>query len=322
VFCVLCEGGPTYYFRESRARCEECRQQPLKLLLGLIFGLGGAVAALVVWWRWVRNAHRDWWRSRVDALARSLQHLRTGRPAFKVVFSFYQIVAVLGEVYNVTFPSSYRNILSVLQIVTLKLTAWLPVLPLECAFPSLRGQLLFVMLAPLAVIAVAIAIGAGLALRTQPRGSASAASLLLPSLPFVLIWAFIIFPPVSSLGFRALAPCECFEYDVTPPGDESRICFLSTDRNVQCVDSSFGYRAPTPILVAASFTIIIWAGGVPLLYGALMYAARHPLALRSPPTPLSKTLVFLTDGFRPATFWWEVPANEIRTNPLEPPPAA
>ena len=208
--------------------------------------------------------------------------------------------------YNVTFPPAYRNILSALQIVTLKLTAWLPVLPLECAFPSLLGLLLFVMLAPLAIIAVAIGIGAICTLRSQPRSAISAASLLLPSLPFVLIWCFIIFPPVSSIAFRALAPCECFTYEVTPPGEENEVCFLSTDRNVICEPSSLGYRAPTPILVAASFTIIIWAGGVPLLYGCLLYAARDSLTQRSPPTQLSKTLIFLTDGFHPHVFWWEL----------------
>ena len=70
VFCMLCVRGPTYYFRASRAQCEPCGDRPLKLLLGLIFGLSGAAAVLVVWWRWVRNAHRDWWRARVDAWTR------------------------------------------------------------------------------------------------------------------------------------------------------------------------------------------------------------------------------------------------------------
>ena len=58
---------------------------------------------------------------------------------------------------------------------------------------------------------------------------------LLPSLPFVVVFTWLGFPGISSFGFRALAPCECFEYEVRPPGsDDTHICFLSTDRNVIC----------------------------------------------------------------------------------------
>ena len=36
------------------------------------------------------------------------------------------------------FPDSYRALLSVLQILTFKITEFIPILPLQCAFPSLQ----------------------------------------------------------------------------------------------------------------------------------------------------------------------------------------
>ena len=55
-----------------------------------------------------------------------------------------------------------------LQFATFKLTAWLPTLPLHCLSPSLRDQLLFFMLAPLAVAALAVAIGAAVTWLSEP----------------------------------------------------------------------------------------------------------------------------------------------------------
>jgi hypothetical protein len=125
---------------------------------------------------------------------------------FKIIFSFYQIVAQLGQVYSATFPPAYNGIINVVQAVTFRFTAIFPTLPLECAFPELANVLIFTMLAPFAVVAVAIAIGAiDAAIRSQDRASLTAASLLLPSLPFVLVWTFVVLTPVSSLAFRALA---------------------------------------------------------------------------------------------------------------------
>ena len=45
------------------------------------------------------------------------------------------------------------------------------------------------------------------ALRGKPLAS---------SLPFVLGWTFLLFPSISSFGFRTLAPCECFDYIAAP----------------------------------------------------------------------------------------------------------
>ena len=93
MFCTLCanasatEGG-TYYFHASRERCEACAEQPLSLLLGLIFGVGGAAVACALARCWLRARRREWWGRRVDAAWRVWQRVANGRPAFKIVFSF------------------------------------------------------------------------------------------------------------------------------------------------------------------------------------------------------------------------------------------
>jgi hypothetical protein len=200
-------------------------------------------------------------------------------------------------------------------VVTFKLTKLLPVLPLQCLSPDLRDQLLFVLLAPLAVVAAVVAgVGAVTVARSQDRATLSTASLLLPSLPFVLVWTFIVLPPVSSIAFRALAICECFTLDVPPPGtDETEVCFLSTDRNVVCEKYDDGvYHAPSRVLGAAVAVVVVWAGGVPLLWCSLLYVARAPLGQSAPATGLSRQLVFLTDGFQRRFFWWQL-VSLVRT---------
>ena len=151
-------------------------------------------------------------------------------PELKVVFSFLQIVSVLGEVYEVTYPPAFQGIVIGLQAVTLKITSILPVLPLRCISGDLRKQLLFVLLAPLGVIALAAVIGAMLAWQKTRSGihpvrhasvlrgraisfqlneitnvhkqpSHGLKGLLLPSLPFIVVWSFIVFLPASSLGY-------------------------------------------------------------------------------------------------------------------------
>ena len=106
------------------------------------------------------------------------------------------------------YPSAFESIIKILQVVSFKITALLPQLPLRCLSSSLAAQLRVVCLVPLAVVALAIAIGAAPSLLSRPRSErlrSLTGALLLPSLPFVLVWTFILSTFVSSLGFRALA---------------------------------------------------------------------------------------------------------------------
>ena len=298
---MLCADGPSRFFHKKHVNCESCGDEPRKFAFGLLGGVLAVVALLLALQWWMRRWHREWWhRCVVESWRRGWQRFLRAEPTLRIVVSYYQTLAQLGDVLVVSYPRMYRRVIEVAEIVSFKLTSWLPVLPLECAFPELRDQLIFVLLVPLGVIAVAAAIGAADAFCTLPSSSISVASLLVPSLPFVLVWSYLVYPPITSLAFRALAPCECFSYDVPPPGtDETEVCFLTTDRAVVCSESSQGYHAPAPVVNAAIAVIIVWALGVPLLYVILLYIARKQLSRQRPATPLSSALAFLVVGFKP-----------------------
>jgi hypothetical protein len=123
----------------------------------------------------------------------------------------------------------------------------------------------------------------------------------------VLVLSFVFLPPISSIAFRALAPCECFDIDEPAPGtDETQVCFLSTDRSVICEAYGQVHHAPPPIFGAAVATVVLWAGVVPLAYAWLLFKARGPLTRKQPPTPLSAAMRFLSDGYEARAYWWEL----------------
>ena len=100
VFCTLCanasaaHGGTYFYFREGSARCEACGDEPLSLLLGLIFGIGGAVVLCVVARWWLRARRREAWERFVDAARRAWRRIANGRPAFKIIYGFCAAAAL------------------------------------------------------------------------------------------------------------------------------------------------------------------------------------------------------------------------------------
>ena len=124
------------------------------------------------------------------------------RSTLKIALSFYQIIAQLEAVYSIDYyPPRYKQLINSLQVFNLHFFAWWPSLQPTClGIPSLVGQLLFATLAPLVVV---LMVGTVVKLRGSP---------LVSMLPFVLYGSFLVFPAISSRGFRALAPCNCFSY--------------------------------------------------------------------------------------------------------------
>ena len=94
VFCTLCanataaHGGSYFYFREARAACEACVEEPLRLLAGMIGGIGGAIVLCVILRWWLRARRHALWERFVDAVRRAWHRAANGRPAFKIVFGF------------------------------------------------------------------------------------------------------------------------------------------------------------------------------------------------------------------------------------------
>ena len=205
------------------------------------------------------------------------------RSTVKIVIGFYQIVSQLTAVCSITYyPPEYERLVSTFRIVNLHVFAWLPNLQPAClGMPTLLDQLLFATFAP---IAVALAVVAVVKLRGAPLASA---------LPFLLYWSFLVYPSVSSRGFRALASCDCFGY---VGANISRTCFLRTDYEEQCTFGSRPWPEPS-IMVAAWLAIILYGIAVPLLYAWLL--TRKSMAQ-------SEALDFLTKDYNSHARGWEL----------------
>ena len=124
---------------------------------------------------------------------------------------------------------------------------------------------------------------------------------VLAALPYMHVIAFVTFVPISSLGFRALAPCDCFEYVDGSP----RTCFLRTNYEVECRSAEI-MSAPFEVVMPALVAIFIYGAGVPAVFGALLWACRDAISGRSMPTELSRSLAFLHGGLKSHVRWWEL----------------
>ena len=91
-----------FYFNSHAAKCAACAGTPLSFFLGLLFGVIALLAFLWLLRRWLllrpSEASADAMAHAMARARRGWQRVRRAVPACKIVFSFYQIVSVLGEV--------------------------------------------------------------------------------------------------------------------------------------------------------------------------------------------------------------------------------
>jgi len=273
-YCQLCAEPTSHFFDAIAAQCMPCGASLAYSIVVVVLVIA-IIASLVAGWRKLLVTRR-----RLAIVAERISF----RAKLRVAISFYQIVTQLDAVYSLRYPAAYRALLGALSIVNLHVFNWIPGLHAVCfGLSSLSAQLLFIALAPLGVALAAFPI-AKFALRHPPTAA----------LPFVLGWTFLLFPTISSRGFRALAPCDCFGY----LGDDSgEICFLREDYAVECTGKG-PLSAPPSVLAAAWTAIAIWAVGVPLLYVVLL----------AKEGTLSGSLGLLVGDYRAAASAWELVA--------------
>lgn len=205
-YCLLCTEPTTHYFDEYAHRCIPCETT-----------LGGAITVLVLVPALILlaiAAYTNLRGPRLTSLVRRLElHATrlTFRPKLRIAVSFVQVVTQLERVYAVRYPPEFNSLLSLLDFVNIDLLGWAPSLRLRCLFgiTSFSFKLFATALAPFALVLAAPLV---VSLRGRPLTSA---------LPFILGLTYLLFPAISSFGFRVLAPCDCFQYI-----DESTECFL------------------------------------------------------------------------------------------------
>ena len=88
---------------------------------------------------------------------------------------------------------------------------------------SLTARLQLIALAPLAVLLVAFVAAQMWGWARRRSGTDKSPPSVVP---FTLVWTFLLYPSLSSKGFRVLAGCECFSNF-----DGTRDCFLRSSSN-------------------------------------------------------------------------------------------
>ena len=271
-YCSLCVDRTTHFFEAATASCTACSDSQAYAIAILVVAIGALTAAWVGWRRFRATRH--------------LLAAYTKRVSFwaklRITVSFFQIVTQLDSVYSLRFSAAYAALLNGMAVVNLHLFGWLPGLHPVCfGLPSLESQLWFATLAPL-----------GIALAAFPIAKFAFGQPYAAALPFVLGWTFLLFPAISSRGFRALAPCDCFGFLSSSP-----FCFLREDFEVECTGRLFGRSsAPPSVLAPAWAAVALWGAGVPLLYAALLC---HTDALRG-------SLGLLLGGYRSGARAWDL----------------
>ena len=182
-------------------------------------------------------------RSRVDSLGalvvanRAL--LRRIFSKIRIIFSFYQILGLIPNVYNVELPDSIRSVLDALSIfasVELDFGTPLSCIGLEGFVPVL----VLYMIAPLVLLFIIWLIALFLAVRYHTEDGGAVALLVrratLHALPAILLALWILFPTVTSVAFKAFE-CEDFK--------EGEVSYLRADYTIECYTSE---HTPTIVL--------------------------------------------------------------------------
>ena len=275
-YCMLCM-DPTHYFDSAEQRCRPCDAAREAITIGVL--ASAVVVAGVAVYLIKTRAHSmptllcGCWSWCAVVLARV-----SFRPKLRIAISFFQIATQIDRVYALRFSPAFSSFMRALSVVNVGLEG-LPALPdSRCAFgPAFRA--LSARLLGVALVPIGLAILPFVVKIWRPDHAA---------LPQTLLFIFFVLPSITSSGFRALAPCECFDY---VGGDGGQVCFLREDYEVECT-SEGPMSASSDVLAAAWTAIGIWAIAMPLALLALIWMG----VLKDDG---------LTDDYRPDRRWWE-----------------
>ena len=194
-WCAQCHDSSVYFDEEAQA-CLACAEE-LPVGIGLLIAIVAAIVGIYCFGPslWRRVARRLPQQS--GALTAAARRVRlvcacfSLRAKFKILFTFYQIVAQIGDVYQVHYTGAYRSVAAALSIFKLKVLSWLPGLHGKCLFlPTLADELWFFLLTPVALSLICLAF------------SYARKASFVPAYPYVLGITFLVFPAISSRGFR------------------------------------------------------------------------------------------------------------------------
>ena len=209
----------------------------------------------------------------------------------KICLGLYLVLAQLGDVYRIRYPPNYQSVSRTLfSVLRPDFLSIIPGLHLSClGFGGIVNKLAVYICFPLLVSLLAC--GASLLRSRSVR----------PVLPFLLFWAYFVFPSVSSHGFQAVARCDCFNITDGSGTTDTPQCYLPADYSYTCPTEHAGHG----VIALGFIAIVVYGLGVPVLYARLLYTARADIrSAEPPPDSLAPALSFLHGAFVPDAFWW------------------
>ena len=322
VFCSLC---PDDHYKEYEdSRCVHCDDATYSLALPLLL----AFVVLLAVGLFLLYSASEWGKAAVRRLLRRNKVLlfENGLDVnLKLLWSFYQVVSTIPDVYRVQAPAQVRAAFRSFYVdPSLGLGNLLACAGLGGFLPSL----VFWVVAPIVASVVSVGVALGLAWRRRPTGESKVALKgiarhswvrdgLREALPPVLLVMFVAYTPAASLAARAFdchalpQPHGALDDDDGDDDDDDGNGhghggrYLRADYAVECGsigDETDEYRRVRAWAVLAT---AVYSVGVPLGSATLLYFARDALR-RKQPVPLSRALAFLHKAYEPHVFWWEL----------------
>jgi len=243
------------------------------------------------------------WSKRVND-ARRIWRVARMRHKTKVGIGFYQCLAAVPGVFNLTIPVGLEHYTKWLDVLELPADLDDMLVPGSC-MGGYRSRLWFGSMWPIVLVAFFASCFVGYEFHLQrSRGAVDdeerargAGAVVLAGLqrclPLALGVSFVVVPSASMRLFQTFR-CDSFQYDVGEVRE-----YLHDDYTLNCQSDEYDATRST-----AAFLLLIWPVGIPLLYAALLYASRKAL-LKGMRTTLSDATHFLSGDYEATKFWWE-----------------
>ena len=307
--CELCapnSDGTERYFDDIDARCHDCGDVGVRLAVVIVVVVllivAMLVAALVLEGEGSQGASSGFAKFLIDA--RRIWRMARMRHKTKVGIGFYQCLAAVPGVFNLTTPVGLEHYAKWLDVLEVPVDIDEMVVPGSC-LGNYQSRLWFGSMWPIVLVAFFAVFFVGNEFRLQrsrgavdEEGAQGVGAVILAGLqrclPLALTVSFVVVPSASTRLFQTFR-CDSFEYDAAGEVRE----YLHNDYALNCQSDEYDATRGTAI-----FLLIIWPVGVPLLYAALLWASRAAL-LKGMRTTLSDATHFLSGDYKSTVFWWE-----------------
>ncbi len=278
VLCGVCAVGYTMTITKT---CDKCaadgkdfvqRGWVLMILVTLLFIFAGALL-MFAWKRFVEHGELP------QKMAKDLTS------KLKIMTAYFSIVLLIGDVYDVSFPIKYLNVLGFFSIFEFDL---LRIFKVPC-FVDYDGHTAMYGLSVVLLLLLFIVI-AGLARLVCELKHADSKSTIRQAVGFLLPLTYLVYPFACKLIFAT------FNCDTV-----SGVPYLHTDLRIRC-DSDKHRMAEA----FAGFMVIVFPVGLPMLYFIMLWANCDRLHDNTGhPRKEMAFLAFFYREYEQLFFYWE-----------------